>query len=318
MKKALVVLTAFSAMLNVVLFLYLFNSKQQEVAEVPQKNFSYLSPRIHLENQNEYIINFNPLRQALRAYVANSGKKIQIYFEYLPSGTSIGINDQNNFIAASLFKVPIAMTIMKKIDEEKIDENLTLVIQEKHIDKRFGNLWKKGPGTRISVKEAIEESLIQSDNTATNLLIDLIAKEGFIIDVYNTLDFPLLSKNGVETHISIKNYSSIFKSLYLSTYLPKEKSNYLLETLTKSPFRERLQSGLPENIKFAHKIGEYEPTQSSNKENYVHSDCGIVYLTKKPYMLCVAIEDQDEKTAEMMMKSISQTIYQYINDISEK
>jgi hypothetical protein len=57
----------------------------------------------------------------------------------------------------------------------------------------------------------------------------------------------------------------------------------LLEILTKSPYSEYLEQGIPESILFAHKIGE-------NIDEKVLSDSGIVYVEGRPYMIAVMID----------------------------
>ncbi len=79
--------------------------------------------------------------------------------------------------------------------------------------------------------------------------------------------------------------------------------------LTKTPFNTYIQSGLPENVVFAHKIGE----------NYVYnafSDAGVVYLKDRPYMLAIMYETEngarDKEKVEEFMQQVSSKIYQYI------
>src|SRR3990167_8417688 len=189
-RKYILGILAISLAVNVILgFLFLSrdNSPTSPASSQAKNDYPYLSPRVFVEETNDIIINFNPLRQALRSYVQNSGEEIQIYFEYLPSGSSVGVNDQEIFAAASLFKVPVTMAVMKKISEGKLDENKILTVEEKHIDKRFGKLWEKGAGTKLSVKEAVELTLVEYDNTAVSILNEVVSQEE-IANVLNTLD----------------------------------------------------------------------------------------------------------------------------------
>ena len=89
----------------------------------PDSEYKFLSKRIFATNQNDILINFVELREKLRDYIDwYSDIQIGVYFEYLPSGISIGINDRTNFVSASLLKVPIAMGILKEIETGVIDK----------------------------------------------------------------------------------------------------------------------------------------------------------------------------------------------------
>ncbi len=238
---------------------------EQETQKRLQEQYPFLSKRIFAENQNDILINFIPLREVLKEYVEKQEGKVGVYFEYLPSGTSIGVNDREEIKLASMSKVPIVMSIFKKIERGQMSLDDVLVIEKKHLNQEFGTLWKQGEGASLSVEELIKLALAESDNTAYYVLSDqLTAKE--INEVYENLDIPLnLKEEKGEMYpiVSPKNYSSIFRSLYLSSFLSEKNSNYILNILTQTAFKDKIAAGVPENIPVAHKIGVFEETDTS-------------------------------------------------------
>src|SRR3989338_211964 len=93
--------TVLSISLLVNLFLFLSQKKiRQEQENIKSSSIDlinqhpFLSKRIFAENQNDILINFIPLREAMRTYMDKLGEAAGVYFEYLPSGNSIGINDK--------------------------------------------------------------------------------------------------------------------------------------------------------------------------------------------------------------------------------
>lgn len=272
-------------------------------------DYPFLSKRIFAENQNDILINFIPLRQALREYAEKQENEIGVYFEYLPSGTSIGVNDQMQINIASLIKIPVVMAIYHEIDKGHIKKEDIITMEEYHIDKKFGDFWKKGVGTKITVMEAIELALIESDNTASTMLLSILPF-GAIDTIFDALDIPKDTKNKLHI-ISPKNYSSILRSLYLSSSLEKKSSNDILEILMKSRFNDKIAAGLPETIKVSHKIGVFN---SKDNPEETYSDCGIVYVPNRPYLLCVMTKSNEEKAREYM-RHISKMIYGYITAV---
>ncbi len=274
--------------------------------EALQERFPYLSKRIFANNQNDVIINFIPLRQAMNEYIETQGGKVGAYFEYLPSGTSIGANDKKEVRLASLSKVPLAMSIFKKVELGKMSLDDTLVIKKEHLDDKFGTLWKKGEGSRLTILEFVEHALQESDNTAYNVLFDaLTSKE--VNEVYDGLDIPVIQE-GNQILASPKNYSSIFRSLYLSSFLTEESSNRILDILSHTAFRDKIPAGIPEEVKIAHKIGVFQE-QDLHENTFI--DCGIVYVPNRPYILCLFVQDTEEKVLEHM-SIISKMVYGYI------
>lgn len=275
--------------------------------EDQEKKYPYLSKRILREFPQDVLINFLELRQQLQIETDPYGDTFGLYFEYLPTGTSIAINANTEFYGASLIKVPLVMGYYHMRERTKLQGDPLLEIQKEQINKEFGDLWKKGAGYKIRASEAVKLALIESDNTAVNLLIPFITTEDFD-KVYESLDIDFRTDpNGAV--ISAKNYASILKALYFSSVLSKESSQEILDMLTKTKFPDKLQAGVPQNITVAHKIGDF--VGKNGEVGY--RDCGIVYIPKRPYLLCM-FSKTDEQTARERMQAVSVQVYRYVQE----
>ena len=309
--KIVLGLLLISVFLNAGLFYSLSLDKTDE-EELPKtlltdsEKYTLISKRVFVEDPNDVIINFVPLRKALKAYVEAQKGNVGIYFEYLPSGISVGVNDREEVKLPSLSKVPLAMSVLKKIEKGEMSLTDVIEITKEDLDTEFGDLWKKGEGAKLTVEELLNASLNFSDNTAYKVLFRVLsAKE--VTEVYDNLEIEVTSKE-TDPRVSPKSYSSIFRSLYLASYLSKENSNYLLDILTKTIFKDKIPAGVPEGVPVAHKIGVFSRSDSSKK---LFSDCGIVYFPKRPYILCVFVSDTDEQ-AQKHITYISNMIYKYL------
>lgn len=285
-------------------FVLLGNNGNKFPTEIAK--YKYLSPRILQEYHNDILINFLPLRNRLKEVTAPWQNSFGLYFEYLPSGTSIGINEKNEFPAASLFKVPVVMAYYHKKERLGQTNDPIVTIQEGQIDKEFGQLWKKGPGTQINLKDAVRLAITESDNTAVVVIGDQLTQEDFE-PIYEGLDIDLqvTDKGSI---ITAKHFSSILKALYFSSVLSKEDSNEILNLMTKTKFNDMLPAGIQSNIPVAHKIGILK--------NQEYTDCGIVYEPKRPYLLCM-ISAGDEAEARERMKIVSNTIYEFVSTVNK-
>lgn len=273
------------------------------------KQYPLVSRRVFVEKPNDLIINLVPLRTQLEEYVAKNGKDtIGLYFEYLPSGVSVGVNDQLTTNVASLLKVPLAMAIYHQIELSNMQLNDSLTIEAKYLDDRSGDVWKRGANAQISVKEAIEESLIRSDNTASSVLLANLPKGG-LENVFDFLDIPKI-KDGAFIVLSPFYYSSVLRSLYLAAYLNPAHSNEVLDILSRTKFTSQIPSGVGDSVKVAHKVGEYE---IGTTQTITHSDCGIIYIPQRPYILCLMTK-LDRPEADKHMSELSRIIYKYIKN----
>lgn len=161
------------------------SSESQTMA---RENYEFLSPRIFVENPNDVFVGLTPLREAIKQWIDKQDNKISLYFEYLPSGASIGVNEKDEYPLASLFKVPAVMATILRIErgEENWDRELTLTADV--MDRNFGDWWKKGVGMKVTVREAINAAVVESDNTAYYLLLKNLP-DGYLEGVLQNFDF---------------------------------------------------------------------------------------------------------------------------------
>ncbi len=297
------ILLAISIFLNIVLLVTCRNGCDNKplVSQYP-----FLARRIFNENFNDILVNFLDLRTNLRSTVAPYENTFSFYFEYLPTGTSIGVNEKEEFYAASLFKLPVIMAYYRQLERLKQREDPLLTISKEDIDKEFGDLWKKGVGYKIKMSDAIKLAIVDSDNTAIRLVVPQITESDFE-HVYQALDIDLRTDDG-GARLTTKGYTSILKALYFSSVLEKDDSNQILDLLTKTKFVDKLPSGVSDEVPVAHKIGVY----NKNGENEAYMDCGVIYVPNRPYALCM-LSISDEQKARERMQLISKKIYDYVS-----
>ena len=279
----------------------LSSASQGDSSQDLQQRYNLLSKRILVENPNDIILDFRPLRRQLEEYISKTSApdSISLYFEYLPSGSSIGVNENKEVVGASLLKLPVVMQIYKYAEEGQIDLDEKVPLKKEWLDSGYGSLYKQGAGYEVSIRDATTYAIEKSDNTAILLLFDRISQ------LQNTnnpsiLDFVDANydiNSDEQILIGAQSYSSILKCLYFACYLGRDNSQDILQKLTNTDSANRLPLHIPNKVPIAHKIGSYD--------NIAQSDCGIFYVEKRNYLLCVMIGTGDSEAAE------------YIADLSE-
>jgi hypothetical protein len=126
--------------------------------------------------------------------------------------------------------------------------------------------------------------------------------------VYGLLSMRPPSTSGGDEH-SVLTYAAFFRILYNGTYLSKEMSDLALEQLAASEFRAGLRAGVPEIVPVAHKFGERSDASGMKQ---LH-DCGIVYYTRHPYLLCVMTRGADFAALADAIATISRTVFEEID-----
>ncbi|MDP3726647.1 MAG: serine hydrolase [bacterium] len=273
-------------------------------------SYPLIDPARIFTDQKHFIVNLQPLREELRELVAREGPtSITLYFEFLNTGANISINPDLKIWPASLSKLPLAMAVMKKVENGvwRFDNELVLEKEDKSI--LSGSLFGYPPGTLFTVGELLREMLIHSDNTAYAIL----SRNMSDFERYSIIDETGLEDLfDEEGRVSSKEYSRLFRTLYTSSFLKRGNSALILEWLSQSDFSQYLSMGIDKNVIFANKYGK-------NFQFYVYLNSGIVYIPNRPYIISVMIrgdstkdEEDEERKAQEIMVEISKRVYQYI------
>lgn len=276
-----------------------------------RSQYPLLATRIFIDNPNDSIVNFSSLRNQLNDHVAKENIEGSIYFEYLPTGTSIRIDGDDLLVGASLLKLPAAMSLYKASEKSKVDLDQEVTIRKEWLDEAFGDLYKKGEGHKLTLREATKIMLTESDNTALQAVATNIPPPVDADDnPFASLDINIEQNTDLRVSISARSYSSILKCLYFSCYLSKSNSQELLGYLDNSVFSSRLPAGVNNNdVPIAHKIGNYaQDTQS---------DCGIVYVPKRNYILCMMVKTTDTPEGDAKLAAISKMVYDYMDGLPD-
>jgi beta-lactamase class A len=307
-KIPLAPLLLLSVVLNVVMLIPRTRSADA-TAVIDQRwmQVPFLARRTLSGSTNDPLINFVPLRLRIERYASEQKTRTGVFFQYLPTGITIGYNATTPFVSASLLKVPTAMKVYKLIEEGRVSKNQILRIRQQDMDTGYGLLWKRGEGGAVTVEEALSLSLVASDNTAHRLLYALSG--GRPRDVYDYLDVRVDSISD-EIAITPRNYTSLLNSLFFSAFLSHEHSNEILAYLSRAEDADILRSVVPDSIPVAQKFGVREV--DGRHPNEFFSRCGIFYVPDRPYALCVMVEG-DKASATAQTREISRLVYEYVS-----
>lgn len=146
-----------------------------------------------------------------------------------------------------------------------------------------------------------------SDNTAKSALSRQLNDEE-IDGLFNHVGIAPYSESVYNRLVSPRGYLRLFKSLYYSTYLSPEMSEFALELTTDTKVESLIPKGVPYEIQVAHKFGYY----NNRGQEGVH-DCGIVYHPRNPYFLCIMTKDLGMQKSIELIPELSKEIFDYVD-----
>jgi beta-lactamase class A len=193
------------------------------------------------------------------------------------------------FPAASLIKLPIAVTVYQAASQGSISLETVLTMDASVIVGGTGSIQYDPPGSTYTVRELTARMLYDSDNTATNMLIDHLG--GFApvnqamqqIGATQTLlqrrmmDFEARAA-GRDNFTSPADMALLLRQLHNGTLPDAAGAQEIITALTQTTDRQKIPALLPPEVGVAHKIGVLP---------LVEHDAGIVLVPGQPYILVV-------------------------------
>lgn len=244
------------------------------------------------------------LKHAMDSWLAGSEHKAAVGVIDLTSGDVMYENGEKRYNPASVIKLAVMVAVFDCIENGRftLDNRLTLHQSDKLIGS--GNLQYLPNGGQYSVKKLLDYMILDSDNTSTRMLINLVGlqtlnrviREAGMNDTYvGTTN--LLEAEG-KNYTTVEDISSLLYKIASRKIVSPPACDEMLGILCRQKSNWGLPHLLPTDIVVAHKTGSLD---------FVRHDAGIVYLPSGPYIITVFTQHVDSN--EEGRRLVSETSY---------
>ncbi len=276
------------------------------------EGYNYIKPLIYAEKECESAelttLKENVINTITLAKNEGLVTSASVYIRVFSKSLWTSVDAEEKYHPASLNKVPVLMTYLHMVESNNkiLDEKIAFVKQDTSLPKEFYTSQTIKPGKSYTVKDLLYSMIAYSDNNAALLLL-----QHMNVDVYNKtftdlgLEKPSFDYNNFL--LTPKEYSLFMRVLYNASYLSIPASEFALEMLANSDFKEGLMKQLPANAKVAHKFGE-----SGYGNIYELHESGIVYIGDNSYIITIMTKGTDLKKQATVISNISMQVYNTI------
>jgi len=240
----------------------------------------------------EMQVNYHELMLELEKKAAHFPGEAGILIKDLRTQQTVTINASRLFPSASLVKVPIMASLFQAQEEGKLKLTDKLVLKRQHKVNSNSRLYFARRGRKFPIDELIERMITESDNTATNMLVDAL---GFGYLNQKFVEFGLKNtdlrrgvmdlkwrKAGIENYTTAEDMAYLLEKIYQGKLVNARASVQMLEVMKRQKVNDRIPRGLPANLVIAHKTGLLRDTVS---------DVGIVFSPEGDFIICVLTAD---------------------------
>ncbi len=241
------------------------------------------------------------------------GLTAKVFYVDVDTGDYVDMAGREAIAAASTIKLPILLTFFEEVDAGRISLNQTMTIQPNQLAEGSGEMQVSAPGTQFTALEVATQMIVGSDNTATNMMIDLLGGSAALNSKFvshglekTRLSEPLPDLDGTNT-TSARDLAQTLLLITQDETLTLRSRDRVLNILQRTHNKSLLAAGLEEQEALTYnKTGDIAS---------VLGDAALVDLSNgKRYIVSVLVErPTNDGRAVELIRRISARIFQVAN-----
>jgi beta-lactamase class A len=242
------------------------------------------------------------LKKVFDRLVPDAHGRAGIAATLIETGEAVDSHGDERFPMQSVYKLPIAMAVMAKVDkhELRLDQRVTVAPSDFVTPGQGSPIRDKFPkGTSLTLRELLRYAVSESDGTASDVLLRLAggpdAAQAYLHA--NKLDGLAIVTTekamGLDRKAQYKNWATprgmldVLRSLYRAKAVSPASRDLLLQWMTESKtFPSRIRGYLPQGTVVAHKTG----TSGTDERGVTaaNNDVGIITVSDTRHVAIAA------------------------------
>ncbi|HEX6279644.1 MAG TPA: class A beta-lactamase, partial [Pyrinomonadaceae bacterium] len=264
------------------------------------------------------------------AEIANAASgKVGVFALLMEDSRSVSVNGNERFAMQSVVKLPVAMTVMRQVNEGKfkLGEKIKFTTDDLANPNQRSPLRDKNPkGGEATIDELIRLAIVESDGTACDVLTRIAGGPSAIESVIDSFEIDGMQMKrthkefGKDWDMQYENWATPEAAVeLLEALMPTNETGHrdldptytiiyerMLESL---PGKNRLKGQLPPGTPVAHKTGT---GGTRNGVTSATNDVGIITLPNgKHVAIAVFVGDSsaDEKSRELVIANMAKAVW---------
>nr|AIA11011.1 ClassA_beta_lactamase [uncultured bacterium] len=250
------------------------------------------------------------LTKQIAALCNDSQGEIGVTVIHVESGRTVNFEGEKKLPLYSVFKLPLALEVLKRVAEKKIslDQKIHVAPADVAPGSQFNaDLWRK-PADK-TVAELLEFSIVRSDNTSSDQLLQLVGGPAVVTERMRTLGFPNIDiVSTVREYATSQGKPNLATTANLARLLSRLQKGELLEPSHLSlllGFMERARTGGERRLRASLPLGTTVAEKTGSGADSTN-DVGLITLPDGKGHLAMAVLIHNSKlTAEAQERLIA-------------
>ena len=278
---------------------------KSEPTTVSSQSLPSSSPVASAESTDRAVANLQQWLQTLKD--STTVGDVAVAIAHVETGQTVEIDGARKLPLYSVFKVPLAIAVLKGVEEKRLELSKQIRVGPGDVapGSQFNtDLWRKPVDKTVT--ELIELSIVRSDNTSSDKLLELVGGPAGVTKRMRELGFANIDIISTTREITAnRDRVNIGAAADLADFLVKLKKGALLQPdntqmvlgfMTRALIGERrLRGKLPPGTAVADKTGTGETTTN---------DVGIITLPEGRGHLAIAVFINGSKSTTMAQEDV--------------
>ncbi len=144
-----------------------------------------------------------PLKNEILRIADDADGVVGVSLRELPAGRSLSIRGSERFPMASVFKLPVAVAVLARVDAGKLKLDEALPVVRGDLRPRGPLVESFKPGMSVPVSRLLDDMLIDSDGSAADLLIRRLGGTKAVQEQLKALDLAGIDVSLTELQVTL-------------------------------------------------------------------------------------------------------------------
>jgi beta-lactamase class A len=229
------------------------------------------------------------------------------------SGTRISLGGDEEFMAASIGKLPVLATLYRASAQGELDlEEEIPILPEDIRDYGDGELLAFPVDDFLSLRESAYRMVNYSNNITWSMLDRRLGAQRIRSELEEMGIRSSRYSDDLSGYFTTPNdVLLLLEKISDSQYTSEELSEEMLNAMTETHLEDRIPQSLPPDVRVAHKTGSYEENFGDAAIMFYRDSQGI----ERRYYLVVLSQGTSEYEARDAMQSISLAVYEALTGL---